>query len=628
MPKPIVTSATIEHRLEILCGDLIVLAPDQTYVSMLSPLVFVDRDYGSFTTSPNNVLNKGCVHPSRKLEKRRRTNLEKYGVDNLFKDTARMQEAMLAKHGATHPSLSSKLLAEKSARCLKQYGVTSTLARADIKEKIDKTNLERYGGSPLVSPLIREKVKATLLERFGVDNALKSDKIKEKVKATNIERYGGNAPISDERVAGKMRVTLTELYGENYKEVVSDLSRKAVLEKYGVETVFSLPEIQEKITASNLVKYGVEHPLQNGDILKKMTDTNLKRHGVKFIGEKTFVDGSLEREKIRKTCEERYGYKFVLLTNGLYLGAYLKLHKRTDLNYTSCKYVFLTYGFEALREYVEEGKDFGSITSLERQASKLLGLEPCFKVLKNRKRPDFELRPDLYLDIDGLFWHSSYVLKDPYHHFNKRLKYEESGLRLLQIRDNELVLKPGIVKSLTENALGRSEKIYGRQCTVADVSWGDASRFLTDNHLQGVGPPSTSVGLYHGGNLVMLIAVRKKKEGVEIARLCSLNGKIVVGGFSRLLAVVKKRWNPAFVESWCDLRYATGKGYEKVGFAKVKDILSWSWTDFQEVYNRLRCRANMDDRALAEAEHAADLGWVKIYDAGQRLYRLNVSLEA
>ena len=33
--------------------------------------------------------------------------------------------------------------------------------------------------------------------------------------------------------------------------------------------------------------------------------------------------------------------------------------------------------------------------------------------------------------------------------------------------------------------------------------------------------------------------------------------------------------------------------------------------------------ANMDDRKLTEKEHAIELGWVKIYDAGQRLYVRN-----
>jgi len=74
------------------------------------------------------------------------------------------------------------------------------------------------------------------------------------------------------------------------------------------------------------------------------------------------------------------------------------------------------------------------------------------------------------------------------------------------------------------------------------------------------------------------------------------------------------------VVSFCDLRYALGHTYTKLGFALEKTTLGWSWTDFKNTFNRLNCRANMDDRKLTQAEHAAELKWAKIYDAGQAKY--------
>jgi hypothetical protein len=106
--------------------------------------------------------------------------------------------------------------------------------------------------------------------------------------------------------------------------------------------------------------------------------------------------------------------------------------------------------------------------------------------------------------------------------------------------------------------------------------------------------------------------------------LCTKAGYHVIGGFSKLLNHVKAVLNPQEIISWCDLRYATGVGYNSVGFeAKNDDFVSWQWTDYHTTYNRLRCRANMDERGLTEAEHAEELGWVKIYDAGQRFYILD-----
>ena len=75
--------------------------------------------------------------------------------------------------------------------------------------------------------------------------------------------------------------------------------------------------------------------------------------------------------------------------------------------------------------------------------------------------------------------------------------------------------------------------------------------------------------------------------------------------------------------SWVDLRYGNGDSLKKVGFKIEKETLGWKWTDLHNTYNRLKCRANMDERCLTQAEHASELGWVKIYDAGQRLYAKN-----
>lgn len=66
--------------------------------------------------------------------------------------------------------------------------------------------------------------------------------------------------------------------------------------------------------------------------------------------------------------------------------------------------------------------------------------------------------------------------------------------------------------------------------------------------------------------------------------------------------------------------YGTGNFLLNQGFKLEKETLGWEWTDFKKTYNRLKCRANMDNRCLSQSEHAKELGLFKIYDAGQRLY--------
>ena len=54
------------------------------------------------------------------------------------------------------------------------------------------------------------------------------------------------------------------------------------LEKHGVENVFQLEAVKEKIKETNLDKFGVEYPLQNPEILEKQKKTNMELYGVEF----------------------------------------------------------------------------------------------------------------------------------------------------------------------------------------------------------------------------------------------------------------------------------------------------------------------------------------------------------
>ena len=86
--------------------------------------------------------------------------------------------------------------------------------------------------------------------------------------------------------------------------------------------------------------------------------------------------------------------------------------------------------------------------------------------------------------------------------------------------------------------------------------------------------------------------------------------------------MIKKSNDIEYILSFVDLRYGNGKSLESIGFTRESVSLGWKWTDGCSTYNRLWCRANMDERKLSEREHADELGWYKIYDAGQAKYIL------
>jgi hypothetical protein len=244
---------------------------------------------------------------------------------------------------------------------------------------------------------------------------------------------------------------------------------------------------------------------------------------------------------------------------------------------------------------------------------------------KLKRKPDFRLEKDnkvLYINTDGLYYHCEQQ-KDPKYHSELQQSFSNNGQVIFQIREDELRDKPEVVKSIILNHFGvHCDKYNARSCEVRQVLSKEADLFFSINHLMGRYSSARAFGLYYKEKLVCCISIRcnKKDNSIEIARFGSLINTSVRGGFSKLLNYVENIYKPSKVISFCDLRYSTGKSYEKLGFKLEKTTLGWRWTDFNNTFNRLQCRTNMDERVLTQAEYAKELGWYKIYDAGQAKY--------
>jgi hypothetical protein len=86
--------------------------------------------------------------------------------------------------------------------------------------------------------------------------------------------------------------------------------KQAVLKKYGVENVFQLNEIKEKLIKTNISKYGTPSPNQNEEIRQKTKNTCLEKYGVENPLKSQDV-----KMKIEKTCVEKYGVNNPLKSN-------------------------------------------------------------------------------------------------------------------------------------------------------------------------------------------------------------------------------------------------------------------------------------------------------------------------
>jgi hypothetical protein len=71
---------------------------------------------------------------------------------------------------------------------IKKYGVDNISKLDSIKEKIIKSQTEKYGGVGYLSNILKEKAESTNLKRYGSKNPLQSKRIQDKLKNINLEK--------------------------------------------------------------------------------------------------------------------------------------------------------------------------------------------------------------------------------------------------------------------------------------------------------------------------------------------------------------------------------------------------------------------------------------------------------
>ena len=162
---------------------------------------------------------------------------------------------------------------------LEKYGVDNPMKCEEVKETLKKSLEEKYGTYKISSlPEIREKIKHSCLEKYGVENVTQSEEMKEKTRKTNLEKYGVESSLQLQVTREKMKE-----YFNTHSDEMKKKREDTNIKKYGCKNPFGNKEIKDKIKKTNLVKYGVEYVSQSDEIQEKIKKTNLERYGVESI---------------------------------------------------------------------------------------------------------------------------------------------------------------------------------------------------------------------------------------------------------------------------------------------------------------------------------------------------------
>ena len=250
------------------------------------------------------------------------------------------------------------------------------------------------------------------------------------------------------------------------------------------------------------------------------------------------------------------------------------------------------------------------------------------------------------IEFDGLLYHSSGKSKIsrcnsteeyPTYHLEKTQACAEKNIQLFHIFESEWRDKKEIWQSVLLNAIGKSERIYARKCTVKEVPSREAKEFLEKNHLQGTCSSKVNIGLYYKEKLVSLITFGKprfnKKYEWELLRFCNVLNTSVIGGAGKLLSYFVKTYNPSSILSYANLRWSTGNLYERLGFELISqsspnyfyfnnDLILHSRIEFQK--HKLKGKLENYNPSLTESENMYNNGYRKIYDCGNLVYEMKL----
>ena len=532
-----------------------------------------------------------------------------------------------------------------------KYGVENISMVPYVKEKIKKTNFEKYGNevymkseegmdkiknsfiekykvdNPQKDKIIRDKTKKTNLEKYGHECSLESEDIKEKKKKTNLRKYGYESPSKSIDVKNKMIETNILRYGGNSPmcdDVIKFKSRVTILKNYGVDSPLKSELIRTKIKETNLKIRGVEYPTQCDDVKLKVKETIFLRYGSSFIS-----GSELIRNKYYKISGNKYYIRYLSDKISLF---------NCDLDKDHTFEIHTDNYFSRIKNNTPLCTICNSIGDSSSIKERIL-LDYIKSIYKNEiingYRDGIEI--DIYLpdikigfEFNGLYWHTE-EYRDRYYHYDKTNYFKEKGIHIFHIWEDDWDTKNDIIKSQISNFLNKTEnKIFARNCEIRKIEKVDCYDFLNNNHIQGYVNSVIKIGLYYNDELVSVMTFdqnegRKKMKESEwnLSRFCNKTNNTIVGGASKLLRYFIKTYKPTRIISYADNSWSRGNLYKKIGFDCVSEVKpDYKYKVGNLRLHKSRFRKSKLNTDLSESFYMKQKKIWKIWDCGKTKFEI------
>jgi len=481
--------------------------------------------------------------------------------------------------------------------------------------------------------------------------AARNPKRKEKIKKTNIEKYGADNWTCTEE--GKKKISEIKLnYTKEKKEEILTKREQNNIEKYGIPYLLQDKKYKVKAEKTFIEKYGVNNPYKNSEIIEKIKQTK-KNNDEKYPGKVLERQSNHKKKKFKsdfnRGCYHYEGSTPLFTENDYHL-------KKSEMKYlcNKCNKEFFRHSINITRCIdcypvnipQAELELFEYICTLEKDIIKnsrtIISPYELDIFIKNKK---------IAIEYDGILYHSygkgassllnNYLKEDKKYHLNKTLMCEKMGIQLLHIFENEWIdeKKQKIWKSIINSKIGLNKTIYARKCELRKVDSKNIKEFMNNNHLQGFIPSSECYGLFYNNELICSLTLSKsrynKKYDWEITRFANKLNINVVGGFSKLLKHFRKN-NVGSIITYADRRISNGNLYRKNGFIELHESKpNYFYIDMNHHKNRLILQSRINfqkhklknllknfDPSLTESENMFNNNFRRIWDCGNLVFVL------
>lgn len=193
-------------------------------------------------------------------------------------------------------------------------------------------------------------------------------------------------------------------------------------------------------------------------------------------------------------------------------------------------------------------------------------------ILRSKELDIFVPSKNIAIEFNGLYWHNE-KHKNKEYHYDKWKECKNKNIQLIQIWEDDYKNKTELVHRMLMHKLGLNEKrIYARKTFIQEISQKEATSFLNENHIQGSISGSIRVGLFDVEKQLVSVALFKNEKEKTLSLIRFATSQSVVGGFTKILNYVEKKFKPSSIITFSDNTVSDGGLYENNGFIAAKEL--------------------------------------------------------